>query len=152
MATPAPALPPATVTTPAPAAVSTPAPADPARPRNRIQVSREKRPLYFFIGLAKKFLLSEDEVELSGLGLAVTTVVTVAEILKNSGHVVIASTFIGDFCSLRKQTLRRAALWSRGANLFRPFAPFRDFSGVFHVFCLRSSHCDCCCPFYPRVT
>lgn len=61
----------------------------PERPRNRIQVSREKRPLNFFIGLAKKFLVSEDEVELSGLGLAVTTVVTVAEILKNSGHVTI---------------------------------------------------------------
>lgn len=59
------------------------------RPRNRIQVSREKRPLNFFVGLAKKFLLNEDEVELSGLGLAVTTVVTVAEILKNSGHVII---------------------------------------------------------------
>lgn len=64
------------------------------RPRNRIQVSREKRPLNFFIGLAKKFLLSEDEVELSGLGLAVTTVVTVAEILKNSGHVTISSTWL----------------------------------------------------------
>lgn len=59
------------------------------RPRNRIQVSREKRPLNFFVGLAKKFLLNEDEVELSGLGLAVATVVTVAEILKNSGHVII---------------------------------------------------------------
>lgn len=43
--------------------------ADPARPRNRIQVSREKRPLNFFIGLAKKFLVNEEEVELSGLGL-----------------------------------------------------------------------------------
>lgn len=42
---------------------------DPARPRNRIQVSREKRPLNFFIGLAKKFLVNEEEVELSGLGL-----------------------------------------------------------------------------------
>lgn len=75
-----------------PAAAPAAAAAPPARPRNRIQVSREKRPLYFFIGLAKKFLVSEDEVELSGLGLAVTTVVTVAEILKNSGHVTISST------------------------------------------------------------
>jgi hypothetical protein len=62
------------------------------RPRNRIQVSREKRPLNFFVGLAKKFLLNESEVELSGLGLAVTTVVTVAEILKSSGHVEITRT------------------------------------------------------------
>lgn len=59
------------------------------RPRNRIQVSREKRPLNFFVGLAKKFLVNEDEVEVSGLGLAVTTVVTVVEILRNSGHVEI---------------------------------------------------------------
>lgn len=89
---------PATTTTPtsaAPeagataAAVATPVV---SRPRNRIQVSREKRPLYFFISLAKKFLATEDEVELSGLGLAVTTVVTVAEILKNSGHITISST------------------------------------------------------------
>jgi Alba len=62
------------------------------RPRNRIQVSREKRPLNFFVGLAKKFLVNENEVELSGLGLAVTTVVTVAEILKSSGHVEITRT------------------------------------------------------------
>jgi hypothetical protein len=62
------------------------------RPRNRIQVSREKRPLNFFVGLAKKFLVNENEVELSGLGLAVTTVVTVAEILKSSGHVDITRT------------------------------------------------------------
>lgn len=59
------------------------------RPRNRIQVSREKRPLNFYIGLAKKFLANEDVVELSGLGMAVTTVVTVAEILKASGSVKI---------------------------------------------------------------
>ncbi len=64
-----------------------------SRPRNRIQVSREKRPLYFFISLAKKFLVTEDEVELSGLGLAVTTVVTVAEILKNTGYITISSTY-----------------------------------------------------------
>lgn len=38
---------------------------------------------------SKKFLLNEDVVELSGLGLAVTTVVTVAEILRASGHVEI---------------------------------------------------------------
>lgn len=60
------------------------------RSRNRIQVSREKRPLSFFIGLAKKFLADEDEVELSGLGLAVTTVVTVCEILRAAGQVEVA--------------------------------------------------------------
>lgn len=49
----------------------------------RIQVSREKRPLNFFVTLSKKFLLTDDVIELSGLGLAVTTVVTVAELLKS---------------------------------------------------------------------
>lgn len=52
-----------------PAGAAAAPPPDPARPRNRIQVSREKRPLNFFIGLAKKFLVNEEEVELSGLGL-----------------------------------------------------------------------------------
>jgi DNA-binding protein len=77
---------------PPPAALSAAGPSDapPARPRNRIQVSREKPPLNFFVGLAKKFLLSEEEVELSGLGLAVTTVVTVAEILRNAGAVHVS--------------------------------------------------------------
>lgn len=55
----------------------------------RIQVSREKRPLNFFVTLSKKFLLSDNVVELSGLGLAVTTVVTVAEILRSQGLVYI---------------------------------------------------------------
>lgn len=44
-----------------------------ARPQNRIQVSREKRPLSFFINLSKKFLKNEEEVELSGLGLGTST-------------------------------------------------------------------------------
>lgn len=55
----------------------------------RIQVSREKRPLNFFVTLSKKFLQTDDVIELSGLGLAVTTVVTIAEILKTAGLVVL---------------------------------------------------------------
>lgn len=83
----------ATETTVVGPAMAVPAltPAAPAgdRSRNRIQVSREKRPLNFFVGLAKKFLINEDEIELSGLGLAVTTVVTVVEILRAAGQVGI---------------------------------------------------------------
>mmetsp|Transcript_11460 Transcript_11460/g.35027 ORF Transcript_11460/g.35027 Transcript_11460/m.35027 type:complete len:118 (+) Transcript_11460:297-650(+) len=61
------------------------------RKQNRIQVSRERRPLGFFINLAKKFLQTEDEVELSGLGLAVASAVTIAEVLKQSGLIEITS-------------------------------------------------------------
>lgn len=92
--------------------------ADPARPRNRIQVSREKRPLNFFIGLAKKFLVNEEEVELSGLGLAVTTVVTVAEILKSSGYVDIVriETSLVDMREEGRSTLPKAKIqiWKIG--------------------------------------
>lgn len=55
----------------------------------RIQVSREKRPLNFFVTLSKKFLLTDNVIELSGLGLAVTTVVTIAELLKAQGLVYL---------------------------------------------------------------
>mmetsp|Transcript_14901 Transcript_14901/g.20578 ORF Transcript_14901/g.20578 Transcript_14901/m.20578 type:complete len:117 (-) Transcript_14901:1119-1469(-) len=55
---------------------------------NRIQVSNTKKPLFFYVNLAKRFLQQHEEVELSALGLAIATVVTVAEILKNNGLVV----------------------------------------------------------------
>ncbi|KAJ3675579.1 hypothetical protein LUZ60_004621 [Juncus effusus] len=46
-----------------------------------IQVSSSKKSLYFYVNLAK----SNNEIELSALGMAIGTVVTVAEILKNNG-------------------------------------------------------------------
>eukprot|EP00274_Cyanoptyche_gloeocystis_P001665 CAMPEP_0196662610 /NCGR_PEP_ID=MMETSP1086-20130531/49540_1 /TAXON_ID=77921 /ORGANISM="Cyanoptyche gloeocystis , Strain SAG4.97" /LENGTH=96 /DNA_ID=CAMNT_0041998095 /DNA_START=122 /DNA_END=409 /DNA_ORIENTATION=+ len=59
-----------------------------SRPRtNKIQVSNTKKPLYFYINLAKRFLRTEEEVELSALGNAISTVVTIAEILKENGLV-----------------------------------------------------------------
>lgn len=72
--------------------VETPVPeqqggADASR-RTRIQVSNQKRPLYFYVNLAKRILQQHGEVELSGLGMALSTVVTVAEILKNNGLAV----------------------------------------------------------------
>lgn len=72
-------------------------------PCRRIQVSREKRPLNFFVTLSKKFLTTDDVVELSGLGLAVTTVVTIAEILKSSGFVSLERKSRTDFffCTVR---------------------------------------------------
>ncbi|WMV11709.1 hypothetical protein MTR67_005094 [Solanum verrucosum] len=52
---------------------------------NRIQVSNTKKPLFFYVNLAKRYMQQHTEVELSALGMAITTVVTVAEILKNGG-------------------------------------------------------------------
>ncbi|GMJ12200.1 hypothetical protein HRI_004889200 [Hibiscus trionum] len=53
--------------------------------KSRIQVSNTKKPLFFYVNLAKKYIQQYNEVELSGLGMAITTVVTIAEILKNNG-------------------------------------------------------------------
>ncbi|XP_031096315.1 uncharacterized protein At2g34160-like [Ipomoea triloba] len=67
-----------------------------AQKKNRIQVSNTKKPLFFYVNLAKRYIQQHNEVELSALGMAITTVVTVAEILKNNGYAtekkVITST------------------------------------------------------------
>ncbi|KAL5208112.1 hypothetical protein ABZP36_032547 [Zizania latifolia] len=59
-----------------------------AHKKNRIQVSNTKKPLFFYVNLAKRYMQLHDEVELSALGMAIATVVTVAEILKNNGLAV----------------------------------------------------------------
>ncbi|KAG0502361.1 hypothetical protein HPP92_002433 [Vanilla planifolia] len=56
--------------------------------KNRIQVSNTKKPLFFYVNLAKRYMQQYNEVELSALGMAIATVVTIAEILKNSGLAV----------------------------------------------------------------
>ncbi|EHA8587876.1 hypothetical protein COCNU_scaffold003431G000050 [Cocos nucifera] len=92
--------------------------------KNRIQVSNTKKPLFFYVNLAKSFghylwfsgfqvdfcgccratrlvfwiaflplkgkryMQQHNEVELSALGMAIATVVTIAEILKNNGLAV----------------------------------------------------------------
>ncbi|KAK8589510.1 hypothetical protein V6N13_088342 [Hibiscus sabdariffa] len=56
-----------------------------AQKKNRIQVSNTKKPLFFYVNLAKRYIQQHNEVELSALGMAITTVVTIAEILKNNG-------------------------------------------------------------------
>ncbi|KAL8136875.1 hypothetical protein V2J09_002876 [Rumex salicifolius] len=53
--------------------------------KNRIQVSNTKKPLFFYVNLAKRYMQQHNEVELSALGMAIATVVTIAEILKNNG-------------------------------------------------------------------
>ncbi|KAH9565553.1 hypothetical protein CY35_04G084200 [Sphagnum magellanicum] len=49
--------------------------------KNRIQVSNTKKPLFFYVNLAKRYMQQHEEVELSALGM-------VAEILKNNGLAV----------------------------------------------------------------
>lgn len=57
---------------------------------NRIQVSNQKQPIRFYVNLAKKMLRNnEPDVELSGLGNAIQTVVTCVEILKNADLVTV---------------------------------------------------------------
>ncbi|XP_057485631.1 uncharacterized protein At2g34160-like [Actinidia eriantha] len=53
--------------------------------KNRIQVSNTKKPLFFYVNLAKRYMQQHNEVELSALGMAISTVVSIAEILKNNG-------------------------------------------------------------------
>ncbi|KAF5743306.1 Alba DNA/RNA-binding protein [Tripterygium wilfordii] len=56
--------------------------------KNRIQVPNTKKPLFFYVNLVKRYMQQYNEVELSALGMAIATVVTIAEILKNSGWAV----------------------------------------------------------------
>ncbi|KAL2461031.1 Alba DNA/RNA-binding protein [Abeliophyllum distichum] len=56
--------------------------------KNRIQVSNTKKPLFFYVNLAKRYLQQHTEIELSALGMAITTVVTISEILKNNGFAI----------------------------------------------------------------
>lgn len=53
--------------------------------KNRIQVSNTKKPLFFYVNLSKRYMQQYNEVELSALGMAISTVVSIAEILKNNG-------------------------------------------------------------------
>ncbi|XP_078428842.1 alba DNA/RNA-binding protein [Wolffia australiana] len=59
-----------------------------AHKKNRIQVSNTKKPLFFYVNLAKRYMQQHNDVELSALGMAIATVVTIAEILKNNGLAV----------------------------------------------------------------
>jgi len=62
------------------------------RNNNKIQVSSNKRP-FTYVNLAKRLFQNFEEVELSGLGFAIITVVTVSEILRNQGEADIKKNF-----------------------------------------------------------
>ncbi|XAR57360.1 hypothetical protein NMG60_11025479 [Bertholletia excelsa] len=57
-----------------------------AQKKNRIQVSNTKKPLLFYLNLAKRYMNQHNDVVLSALGMAIPTVVTIAEILKANGY------------------------------------------------------------------
>lgn len=63
-----------------------------SQPENRIQVSNVKKPLFFYVNLARRLLLEHEYVEFSALGLAISTLVTVIEILKQDDVAEITST------------------------------------------------------------
>ncbi|XP_041007664.1 uncharacterized protein At2g34160-like [Juglans microcarpa x Juglans regia] len=53
--------------------------------KNHIQVSNTKKPLLFYLNLAKRLIKQYNDIELSALGMAIPTVVIIAEILKRNG-------------------------------------------------------------------
>ncbi|GIM17239.1 hypothetical protein Vretimale_19750 [Volvox reticuliferus] len=69
--------------------------APPVRQPNRVQVSTNKKPLQFYLNLSRRIMAEYGEVELSALGLAVSNMVTVAEILKKEGWAVEKSLRTG---------------------------------------------------------
>ncbi|KAK4576699.1 hypothetical protein RGQ29_027304, partial [Quercus rubra] len=60
------------------------APTEPQK-KNRIQVSNTNKSLFFYVNLSQRYIQEHNEVKLSALGMAITTVVTVSKILKNNG-------------------------------------------------------------------
>lgn len=81
--------------------------------KNRIQVSTNKRPLYFYVNLAKRFMQNHNEIELSALGMAIGTVVTVSEILKNNGLATekkILTSTVGTKDEAKGRLIRKAKI------------------------------------------
>mmetsp|Transcript_5694 Transcript_5694/g.14197 ORF Transcript_5694/g.14197 Transcript_5694/m.14197 type:complete len:126 (+) Transcript_5694:53-430(+) len=56
---------------------------------NLVQVSNVKKPLFFYVNLAERLLAQFETLEFSALGLAISTVVTVVEILKQNQVAVV---------------------------------------------------------------
>ncbi|GAX80818.1 hypothetical protein CEUSTIGMA_g8253.t1 [Chlamydomonas eustigma] len=48
----------------------------------RIRVSSSKKPISFYVNLSKKLLSEHGEIQLSALGQAISTLVSISEILK----------------------------------------------------------------------
>ncbi|KAL4273066.1 hypothetical protein GQ457_13G025710 [Hibiscus cannabinus] len=56
--------------------------------KKEVQVSNTKKPFIFYLNRAKRYIHEFNEVELCGLGMAIPTVVTIAEILKRNGFAI----------------------------------------------------------------
>ncbi|KAJ8471043.1 hypothetical protein OPV22_025386 [Ensete ventricosum] len=81
--------------------------------KNRIQVSNTKKPLFFYVNLAKRYMQQYDEAELSALGMAIPTVVTIVQILKNNGLAVekkIMTSMVDVEDESRGRLLRKAKI------------------------------------------
>ncbi|KAG6513403.1 uncharacterized protein At2g34160-like [Zingiber officinale] len=81
--------------------------------KNRIQVSTNKKPLFFYVNLAKRYMQQHNEIELSALGMAIGTVVTVAEILKNNGLATakkIQTSTVGTKDEAKGRLIRKAKI------------------------------------------
>ncbi|CAN6547841.1 unnamed protein product [Malus baccata var. baccata] len=56
--------------------------------KNRIHISHTKRPFFFYCNLAKRYIKQYNAVELSALGMAIPTLIAIAESLKSNGVAV----------------------------------------------------------------
>ncbi|XP_020230157.1 uncharacterized protein At2g34160 [Cajanus cajan] len=65
----------------------------------RIQVSKTKKPFFFYLNLAKKYIKQGNDVELCALGLAIPTVVIISEILKNNGWALEKNIMTSTVCA-----------------------------------------------------
>ncbi|CAL1396467.1 unnamed protein product [Linum trigynum] len=76
------------------------------RPQQLIKVSNTKNPFIFYLNLAKRHIKQYNSVELSGLGMAIPTVVTIAQTLKRTGLAVEKSIKISSVESKGAETGR----------------------------------------------
>ncbi|GLU08110.1 hypothetical protein SLE2022_250350 [Rubroshorea leprosula] len=77
------------------------------RKKNRVQVSNNKKPFVFYLNIAKKYLKLYNDVELSALGMAIPTVVTIAEILKRNGQATEKRITISTIISPKENEMGR---------------------------------------------
>ncbi|CAK9163411.1 unnamed protein product [Ilex paraguariensis] len=57
--------------------------------KNRIQVSNTKKPLFFYVNLAKRYIQQHNEVELSALGMGTYLEYSFIIVLPFTAHVIM---------------------------------------------------------------
>merc|ERR1711933_73751 len=90
---------------------------------NRIQVSNVKKPLFFYVNLAQRLLGQFEVLEFSALGLAISTLVTVVEILRqnqlaeitrvHTSTVNAQESHEGDFKAKMEVTVKRSSTYQQ---------------------------------------